>query len=453
MVPVRGVNHLQDIQEDVEAAHAAENRLPQGWSDEVAPAGRSVVRGDNRFRGSTGPVPGAGGRLLERCTEVSRNRYQTLLYFEELLLPEQDHGNLIILGCQILERELDHRLTAPGRVIAAALAAALEGNAQDHKKAEILRQWAGDRIPTTIGIQSLVLLALRRGWEQNTPEILTFLAARFQTRYQELLASKGLGVCLDRIRERFRNPACHGHQLFDPAAYEEFVRLMVAHRRFLAWDVEGPAPPVPTADCGIFYHHLSQLRLEEVEPPRADSPAAALAAHRSVQRLLALQTPADSSLRIDLQLQPPSATQGYRNIIARPVLGDRRLRLGDRVSFHLQTTHDCHVTLLDIGTSGTVAAIWPNAWRKETRAQAARAYVFPAPDGSEFDFVLAGRPGLERVIALATRRPLAARLLPDADAPFRVMTARAMDELADELGRMDPSAWAVARCEFEIRAG
>ena len=61
--------------------------------------------------------------------------------------------------------------------------------------------------------------------------------------------------CLNKIRDRSRNPVGHGTAPFSRIAYEDFARLVIAHRRFLDWDREGPSPANPGGDTGVLHHH------------------------------------------------------------------------------------------------------------------------------------------------------------------------------------------------------
>jgi hypothetical protein len=133
--------------------------------------------------------------------------------------------------------------------------------------AEILRKWALREIPTTIGVHSIVLLALRRGLATISPPIAEFLAGRFKPAYADLLVTGELGKCLDRIRTRFRNPACHGSAWFDQDSYADFARLAIAQRNFGAWNRYGPESREPRAEVGVFHHHLFQSQAgKNLEP-------------------------------------------------------------------------------------------------------------------------------------------------------------------------------------------
>jgi hypothetical protein len=248
------VASLEDIAYDVAGTDRAAGQLAEFFAARPADMPKRRVR-------TRGVVAlGMGRKLLQQCPKDAQTRYETLLYFEGQLPPEKDHGFLIGPACQILEGELNRLLAVPARGIAERLVAALQIRKQDRQQAEILADWAAQKIPTTIGVMVLVLLALRRGCEHGDAAITEFLAAHFKPRYADLLRSKKLGACLDAIRTDFRNPVSHGAAIFDPAAYERFTGLMVANQRFAIWDAAGPVPPEPDAAIGVFHHHLSQSR-------------------------------------------------------------------------------------------------------------------------------------------------------------------------------------------------
>jgi len=166
-----------------------------------------------------------------------------------------DHGILIAAACAILEAELRRLLADPVRPIAGHLVAAL-GAVQRNQPAEILARWQRGTTPTTLGVLSIILFALRRGSEQALPEIARFLATRFRPRFADLLRTGKVNATLELIRTRFRNPADHAERVFNVVAYGEFTRLVLANRRFAVWDIDGPDPSDPDAGSGILYHHL-----------------------------------------------------------------------------------------------------------------------------------------------------------------------------------------------------
>jgi hypothetical protein len=219
--------------------------------------------------------PQAGRHLVAHCDGITQGRYITLLSVESDFHTDWDFGFLIGPACQILESECNRLLTEPARAIVESLIEYLRSEKKGWTQADILERWAARNIPTTIGIQSLVLLALRRGCELEVPCIADFLSSRLGPRYVDLLKTKKLGRCLDQIREKFRNPVCHGTATFNAEGYAEFVRLMVANDRFDTWDFRGPHPPNPDADVGFMHHHWhgSHLIVAEEAAHRAEEEA------------------------------------------------------------------------------------------------------------------------------------------------------------------------------------
>jgi hypothetical protein len=245
------VTSLDEILYDIAGTEKAESKFAEFFASNPE---RVQVR-------TRGGLPALAGRsLLSRCSERTQKRYETLLYFEEMFPPSCDHGFLIGPACQIVESELDRLLTAPARNIVDSLIDAIRAGKHGQEQATILEKWSAKQIPTTMGVQSVVLLALRRGWEHQVVAICDFLSASFQPRYADLLASKKLGSCLDMIRTKFRNPVCHGETAFDEGSYARFVHLVIANRRFVDWDSRGPLSPSPDAEVGVFHHHLAQAR-------------------------------------------------------------------------------------------------------------------------------------------------------------------------------------------------
>jgi hypothetical protein len=249
-----GVNSPEDIRYDLAGARKAESQVAEFFGKDQEAVRERALRTPVPPR-TRGRLKGPMGReLLDRCAEMTRTRYSTLLYFEERFPENGDYGYLIGPACQILETELDRLLTTPARSITDDMLAVLE----EDNRVEILTKWARGEFPTTLGVECLVLLALRRGCENHVANIVGFVTTRFNRRYYVLLTSRQLGASLDAIRTRYRNPVCHGTATFDVTEYEQFVQLVVANRRFVAWDTAGPVPAEPDGRAGVFHHHLRQ---------------------------------------------------------------------------------------------------------------------------------------------------------------------------------------------------
>src|SRR5262245_41243046 len=116
-----------------------------------------------------------GSALVARFAEWNRRRYVDLLYFESFLEPGRDHAMPIAYASSLLESELDRLVAAPARCVVAALIAALEATKDDRKQAEILVRWARHDVPTMLGILSTLLRAMRKGLDQNSEEVRTFV--------------------------------------------------------------------------------------------------------------------------------------------------------------------------------------------------------------------------------------------------------------------------------------
>ena len=81
---------------------------------------------------------------------------------------------------------------------------------------------------------------------------------------------------------------------------------------------------------------------------------------------------------------------------------------------------------------------------------AGRSHFLPAAEQPEFEFTLAGRPGDESVVAIATADPLTVPLAPDGDDPFRTLSPDGVAAVVDAVLRTNPRRWAVAVCRFRI---
>src|ERR1035441_8708743 len=46
---------------------------------------------------------------------------------------------------------------------------------------------------------------------------------------------------------------------------------------------------------------------------------------------------------------------------------ERRFPLGDSIRSKFEANRDSYVTLIDVGTSGRVSVVWPNAWQRTVK--------------------------------------------------------------------------------------
>jgi hypothetical protein len=446
-----------DIDLDLEGTRRAQDRLAEFFArapDAVREWGRRTARGVPTHGGAP---PGVGRGLIARCPAETQRRYDTLLYFEEYSRPQQDHAILVAAACQIVEAELERLLLAPASAIADSLIAALQVRKKDWDQARILEQWAANQKPPTLGTQVTLLLALRRGCEQRVGPVVHFLAEHFRPRYVDLLASKKLATCLDDLRSRFRNPACHGTAAFDAAGYERFVRLALAQRRFAVWDASGPTPAEPDADVGVFHHHLS-LSLRPAVMPPGEAPSAGSAVpparpREGLRALWAMAQDTDQIWPVPAECLPRRGVRPGRRDLGAPQDGVRHgYRPGSQVCLGIEVERDAHLLLLDEGTSGKLYCLCPSWFAPDTRLRAGRTYL--PPEGARYPaFPVSGPPGRERLLAVLTEEPLRLDWLPpDPRAGARVLNDTDVETVLARLRSLDGGQWRALATSFDVLA-
>jgi hypothetical protein len=346
---------------------------------------------------------------------LNQRRFETLFHVEETLRPDDDYGYLIVPACQILEPELDRLFIESAGGIAKSLIAALQVTKKDRPIADSIEKWADDQVPTTIGIGSLVLLALRRWVEHRLNSVLEFLETHFKPDFARLLASKQLGRCLDAIRNRYRNPACHGKDSFDSEDYGEFARLVIANERFAAWDAAGPDPIEPAMGFGILHHHLHHTRLivrepsdvshgslsnhqpDSIHPPDQDT----LPIPAGLRLVASLEVGANRFLKLATAQSPCDASAVTLGRISGSP-GPISVRTGDRVRIEVVVEREGYVTVFAIGPTGHLSLLYPDdppSTTPPTQAQAHRLFHVA-------DVVLTPPTGRERLFAVWNCEPL-----------------------------------------------
>ncbi|MBP7335871.1 DUF4384 domain-containing protein [Niveispirillum sp.] len=100
-----------------------------------------------------------------------------------------------------------------------------------------------------------------------------------------------------------------------------------------------------------------------------------------------------------LQVAPPAGSFALRLTTDRP-----RYRLGENVRVTVGSDRDCHLTLLDAGTSGKVTVVFPNRFQPQTLLRAGQTVSVPAA-GAAFDFRAAGPAGTEALVAICRPTP------------------------------------------------
>lgn len=82
----------------------------------------------------------------------------------------------------------------------------------------------------------------------------------------------------------------------------------------------------------------------------------------------------------------------------------KEYRAGENVYFYFKADRDCYVTLFDVGTSGKMKVLFPNAIHRESFIQANKVYRIPGQNYG-FDISVSGPVGIERIKVIASETP------------------------------------------------
>jgi hypothetical protein len=430
---------LQAIQEDLRAVASWEKRKPT-----LIESGRLPFRergdSDTCTLGTMGAADGVGRRLLRRCGADAEQRLLTLLHLEQSLQPEHDHGVLIAFSSQLVESVLVRLVADQLRPRAARLVEVLQVHPKDARAAEVVARWSSGQMSTTLGTIINLLLALRRAEELNLADVHECSARLFSERFIQLLRGKELAQTLNQVRDQYRNPAAHGLRAFNAREYEAFGRLVVARARFRAWDLWGADPPDPPSHEAVFHHHLAGYRWPDTELPAVPP--------NPLHQLLALQTLPDSLVRIDLRVEPDAGSR-LRDVRPEGTGMEPAFHLGIGISITLQAEPDAYGLLLDVGTSGSVAVLWPNRWDSEDCLQAGRPVQIPGPH-CPHALTLQRATGQEQLIALASLDPWRTDWRPRGDEAFRELTPADLDRLLKQFAEHPPNRRSATRLAFRV---
>lgn len=136
--------------------------------------------------------------------------------------------------------------------------------------------------------------------------------------------------------------------------------------------------------------------------------------------------------------------------------GQTTFGIGDAVTFHAEAGRDGYLTLVDLGTDGTVTVLFPNPHDRDNRVKAGEEVVFPTPEmESEIRALPPAGRGLVR--SFLTSRPLDLPLGDDfvsGDILLADLIAAAVKGAAGEVsgapGAVGLDGWASASVLYEI---
>ncbi|RDI95731.1 PEGA domain-containing protein [Meiothermus sp. QL-1] len=108
--------------------------------------------------------------------------------------------------------------------------------------------------------------------------------------------------------------------------------------------------------------------------------------------------------------------------------GNPVYRFGEPIFISVSVTQPAYVYLFSVRATGEINPILPNAFEQQNFLQAGEVRTFPGP-GARYRFTVEGPAGQDRVLAVASRRPL------DVSEIIDIQTGRARLQGADNLAR------------------
>ncbi|GGN03664.1 S-layer-like protein [Thermus composti] len=118
----------------------------------------------------------------------------------------------------------------------------------------------------------------------------------------------------------------------------------------------------------------------------------ALAQQISPQGIIVNPVPTDLKVRVWVDKDP-----GKR--------GDALYRIGEPIYIYVNVNQDAYVYLFNINADGKIDPILPNPYERDNFLRAGETRRFP-PEGARYRYTITGPEGEDRVLAVASRRPL-----------------------------------------------
>lgn len=129
-------------------------------------------------------------------------------------------------------------------------------------------------------------------------------------------------------------------------------------------------------------------------------------------------------------------------------------KVSEELLFHFNTSQDCHLIVINIGSSGIISVLFPNKFHPESKVEAGIGLMIP-PASAGFTLRAIGPPGKERIKAIVTTEPILADIKTlqeeiNAVGKFRgsvFLTLKdpksVIMDLQAKLSSLDKSKWAV----------
>ncbi|WP_117238013.1 PEGA domain-containing protein [Thermus sediminis] len=127
----------------------------------------------------------------------------------------------------------------------------------------------------------------------------------------------------------------------------------------------------------------------------------ALAQQLSPQGIIVNPVPTDLEVRVWVDRDP-----GKR--------GNALYRIGEPIQIYVNVNQDAYVYLFNISADGRIDPILPNAYERENFLRAGETRRYP-PEGARYRYTVTGPEGEDRILAVASRRPLSIQQILDVE--------------------------------------
>jgi hypothetical protein len=144
-----------------------------------------------------------------------------------------------------------------------------------------------------------------------------------------------------------------------------------------------------------------------------------------------------------------------RDIGVAPKQKQSNYQIGDKVVILFRANKDCYLTLLNIGTSGKLTLLFPNALHQENFIRANQIYRIPDADYG-FEYQLQGPAGTEMLKAIATENKieLVESNFTSGGVLFETRTpqvaARDINIIKTKIESETSQSWAESGCRFSV---
>jgi len=85
--------------------------------------------------------------------------------------------------------------------------------------------------------------------------------------------------------------------------------------------------------------------------------------------------------------------------------GNAVYRIGESIYIYVRVNQDAYVYLFNINADGRIDPILPNPYERDNFLRAGETRRFP-PEGARYRYTITGPEGEDRILAVASRRPL-----------------------------------------------